>query len=163
MVSLIQKGQTYTRENNTLAAEQTLNSFKSLSENMQKGIKPVQDLQPLFSFLMTMDPPMPVPCEFTIGDICEFYMNEETNDCFMSLRSGNIGGLFGFFAEPKITEYRGTSFVSFGANIFVLFVEGYLLSSVILFAYRRIRKSQTARPPTSSFRSDPSALSVRGN
>jgi len=142
MVSLVREQITNVKQNNTFAINQTANKMKSLSENIQKDMKKFQNIEPVFNFLKMLDPIIPVPCEFMDGNFCRFYINESTYNCLTSLKTNEGTGL----TQPKIVEYKRASIITFGLNGLLLFTEGYLISSLILFIYRKIIKN---RPPTS--------------
>ena len=138
-VSLSKELQSNLRENNTLAYNQTWNKLRSLSENWSYEIMHTRNVRIISDFVKMIDPIIPVPCEFGVGAgvICEIYMNEETYNCFNSQGDATM-----FPFEPK---YKKASAVTFGFNVLLLFAEGYLISSVVLFAYREMRISSVRK------------------
>jgi ABC-type multidrug transport system fused ATPase/permease subunit len=161
-LSLWQEATTNAEKNDTYALNKTLEKMSALSGNWQKenekqGLTMTLPLQ-YFSaaFLKTINPVTPVPCEYSAGgsmiynpsmanDFCVFYISRDSYDCTEGLRKllspvkipVNITGQTE--QTERKEEYRQASAVTLGANILILFAEGYLLSSVILFIYRKKR------------------------
>jgi len=63
--------------------------------------------------------------------IHELYISRKTYDCVKSLD--------GVFREMNEHEYMQVSIFTLIFNFLFLFIEGYLLSAVVLFVYRKIR------------------------
>lgn len=147
MVLLIEEQLTNMEKNDTLAFNQTAEKGRLLFQNMQTDTEQIQvhfeSIEPVIHSISTIDPIFPVPCE-TIseiqGNVCEFYMSEETYNCFESFVSEDSGVMMDIFGETEKIEYKKASAITLGLNVLLLFVEGYLISSAILFIYRKIRK-----------------------
>lgn len=149
--SLITEASEYGSENE-LKFNQTFEELGLISQNMQTDLEAVETLFPILNFFLIIDPIFPVPCTFMAGfmhvtGLCEYYISEETYNCF-----GTVNPDFSsFFEGPKIKEYQPASLTAFGLNILLLFVEGYLISAVVLFIYRKIRgrgsKTAVLQPP----------------
>lgn len=131
------------KQNNTLTINQSINKIESLPSAYQ--------IYPIFIFLQTIDPIIPVPCGFFIRGniICEYYITEDTYSCIknkgleIEKTLGSLGSLIFKLSFPMFnvtSEYKKASIITQTLNILLLFIEGYLISSVILFAYRRLRK-----------------------
>lgn len=139
LVFLFEDYQNAFEENNSLVMNQTYTIMTYMFENMTSEINRIQNVMFISSFVMAIDPITPVPCEFISGNGCEFYTNEETYNCFKNLT-----------AEPGFLPfneagYKKASLVTLGLNFLLLFIEGYLISSVILFAYRKMKVSSAFR------------------
>ena len=138
-VSLIQEQQANIKQNNTLAINQTVSRMRFLSQNIQNDMRQIQNIEPIFNFVKTIDPFIPVPCEAMQGNVCEFYINKDTYNCFINLKSEKTTGI-NILAEPEINEYRVVSLPYLGLNVLLVFIEGYLISLIILFVYQKIKK-----------------------
>lgn len=151
VASLYERLDTYREQNDTSGITQTVDALESLSQNYKNDMKITEGVGPVLSIVLAIDPIVPVPCEFMVSGLtltpCQFYASEETYNCM----KGSIGGTISVFAEPEIKEYKGVSVATLGLNVLLLFVEGYLISAVVLFIYRKIRsrgnKTAVLQPP----------------
>ncbi len=152
------KRQENIKKNDTIAINQSTNDMKvtlqKLSNNLQKMseekyslIINIKDIKPVVWLIKSLDPILPVSCSLTVDDFCEdptnschesimspidncrHYYSKNTHDCLYSNAD------FVLFAE----EYRKISINILILNIILLFIEGYLISSMVLFAYRKVK------------------------
>lgn len=153
IVSLVQEQNDNIKQNNTLAFNETVKKSISLIQRMQNDADYLElnknekknkvFFEPVYSFLNVIDPALPVPCELQNTRFCEYYVNKQTYDCTIRMIGQNeTGGLNQavIFEKIPMKDYTKSSIINLGSNVLLLFVEGYLVSSLILFAYRKIRK-----------------------
>jgi len=146
--SVAKQKQVYIEQNNTKALEDIEIRLENLSNNFRIEVEKnrllkLADEEFFFHAFMNMkkiNPLLPFPCEHNIVDLrykhCRFYINEETYDCLANFTSPkNI--IFGFY-KKEMREYKKVSFFDISLNILILFIEGYLISCLILFCYRKI-------------------------
>ncbi len=138
-ISLYKELQDNINKNDTVVINQTMAKWLAMSQNMERDILRFEVIVPVFTFLNTIDPVFTLPCE-VIGSNCEFYINEDTYKCFFGMKDNNT---FLSLAEPP--EYKKASIATFSLNILILFAEGYLLSAVVLFGWRRTKKTRTRK------------------
>ncbi len=147
MLSVAKQRQVYIEQNNTEALEEIEIQSENLSNNFRSEVEKnrllkLADEEFFFHTFMSMkkiNPLLPFPCEHNIMDLrykhCRFYINEEAYNCFINFTSfENI--IFGF--NKEMIEYKKVSFFDISSNILILFIEGYLVSCLILFCYRKI-------------------------
>jgi len=138
IVALIQKNVVNMQQNNTDVIDQVNSEMKLLSQNKQKEIKPLQYSNSISAFVKIIDPIIPFPCEdLGKSNICSFYINKDTYDCLKNIDfSGNI------FSQPKMSVYKPLPLWIILLNVLLLFIEGYLVSSIVIFFYGKIRDKQ---------------------
>jgi hypothetical protein len=145
-VSLAKELQNYREQNDTLAIGQFISKNEPFFQNMQNEYehlaKAIGTMQPIINFVKIMDPVIPMPCEGTEGYYCEFYSGKDTYNCFQNVVSGDWlnENVFGSLFHTEIKEYKKASFVTFGLNTLLLFIEGYLVSCFIFWIYYKIKK-----------------------
>lgn len=145
-ISLFQELEATMKQNDSLAYERAFNKtvaspFFTEGQNYDELVRGAAYIS---IFIRTIDPFMSLPCEykydyynFLVNDFCEYYINKETYNCCASLpESSNIS----CFDTAK--PYKGVSLVTQGLNVLLLFLEGYLISCVALFAYRKVGKKK---------------------
>ena len=130
LASLVNEKNTASEQNTTLS-EQTLNRFDEILNKIEQDN--VYKNYIIFNIISTIDPFIEYPCEFTATDSCRHYINKDTYKCLYSSSTG--------FLPEK--DYRPVSITTSILNILLFFIEGYLISSVIIFLYRKIRKTTT--------------------
>jgi hypothetical protein len=152
VVTLIQKNIDNAQKNDTAAVNQVDSEMKLLAQNKQKEVKHLQYSESISAFVKIINPIVPFPCE-NLGksNVCQFYINKETYDCLKKL---DING--DIFSQPKMSVYKPVSLWIILLNVLLLFIEGYFVSSIIMFFYGKIRDKQVI---SSGMPSDSSAPS----
>lgn len=128
-----------TEQNDTLAIKQLLEDMLYLQEDTFRSMRePASVFYFCSALFIGAINPISMPCEmiydYVPADFCEFYMREDTYNCLKTLNVTTI---------PKTISdrvYKKASITQFVLNVLILFVEGYLISSVILFFYRRVKR-----------------------
>ncbi len=139
----------FRKRNDTSPVNTTINRLENLSESMTDEIVAiVNELLYLpaiysFAFIRVIDPFFPTSCEFYAGignyEFCQYYMSEETYDCIINALPGpnTFIGVDLWRDEFKSYTELGVPVLLF--NIIFLFIEGYIISCLIVFIYRKIR------------------------
>lgn len=91
-----------------------------------------------YKLITKIDLMFPLPCEILPEKNCKNYNNKESFECTIESRKYNP------FSEIDIIEvqnnYNPLTIFDIIINIFVLFFEGYLLSCLIIWFYRKVKK-----------------------
>lgn len=152
-LALIQEYNTAIEKNDTVSANLTFEKIKTRTEMLAPKVNETLKIQqyaeffvPAFLFIGKIDLLFPWSCEFfsyQYGNICRFYISEENFNCFTNFLTNqqNLtqGLVFFTFGEPKIPSYVPLSALDIFLNVFILFVDGYLISCLIVFGYDKFR------------------------
>ncbi len=127
-------------QNNTLLIEQLNKRGLELRKSINPAMLNLEKIEFIYVFIEKIDPFLNVPCELVRKSSCEHYGNKKTYDSSVALMS--ITSDFNIFEKPDIIEYRKASVFTALFNVVILFIEGYLLSSIILFIFRILKKTK---------------------
>lgn len=98
---------------------------------------------PLIFLFGLIDPIYPKPCELSGADSgCYWYISEDAYDCMGRESVYTEAGdgffvLYGFMGYGDIPAYRSLDIGEIALNLVFLFIEGYLVSALLLYGYRR--------------------------
>lgn len=146
----------YYNQNNTLAYNQTVEKLDNIRENMAEFeksniyLRDKKIIERLFFPMNKINPLFPVPCEWGISPVygrqtCVYYLNEKSYNClkeFLSFLNQNedpYTSTYTSILSTSLPDYKQISAFILTLNILVLFVEGYLISCLILFIHRTIK------------------------
>ncbi len=141
IASLFQQQEDSFKQKDMVAFNQTVEEMNTLREEMMNELKNIDKLEePSFLSLrviISIDPFFPMSCSYVTTDFCKFYISKESYDCSRDIASKS-------FALPpielKLKEYQRVSLAILGLHGLILFLEGYLISAVVLFSWRKLRK-----------------------
>ncbi|MCD6226357.1 MAG: hypothetical protein J7J93_00990 [Candidatus Aenigmarchaeota archaeon] len=145
--SLVKQIHVCIEQNNTECFEESQIILENLSNNFMNDLERnrlLKNEKIFFNVFMNMkkiNPLLPFPCEHNMDvKYCRFYISKETYDCYANFTiPENIifHIIFGFY-KKEMREYKKVSFFDISLNTLILFIEGYLISCLILFCYRKI-------------------------
>jgi hypothetical protein len=107
--------------------------FQPLREEIARHTGP--EVMTTLNFIRTLDPFLPVPCETTRSPSCRYYIQKPNYEL---LYSRGIPQLLLAVAAPPELFSHPTPF-DYTVNVALLIVEGYLISCIIFFIYRKTR------------------------
>jgi len=149
---VIREMNSYYDENRTDEAtiEQIEIKYRALRDKMFGGLD-LGGYFPIYITILTLDPFIPLPCEYPeytafslTKYFCEHYFNKETFNCYYN----TTPSIFGIDEQKAALSmgYKGPSFTSVVINILILFIEGYLISSVILLLLPYRKRKISIKP-----------------
>ncbi|MCD6215533.1 MAG: hypothetical protein B6U68_01965 [Candidatus Aenigmarchaeota archaeon ex4484_14] len=141
IASLFQQQEDSFKQKDMTALNQTVEKMDSLREEMTNELKNIDKLEEPISLslraIISIDPFFPTSCSYVTTDFCKFYISEKTYNCSRDIASKSFRLLP---IELKLKEYQRVSLAILGLHGLILFLEGYLISAVVLFSYRKLRK-----------------------
>jgi hypothetical protein len=130
---LHQEALKYIAENDSIALSGVVNESILLDKQARIDLEVSMLLVPpdILRLFAEFDPIFPVPCAypsygFTNWVPCEYYIINESYDCDTS--------------SSKTIPHAGISPLLLGINVALMFVEGYIISCIIVYGYKKIRK-----------------------
>lgn len=136
----------YYQQNNTKLFEKTISETEStLAElNEEFNTKIVEEVPfLLISSVSKIYPFFPISCEveFNPNKNCRYYSSKESYDCMLEFVNSAItdSQILSIF-NTSLPEYKKVSTSVIVLHFILIFIWGYLISAIILFAFRSIRK-----------------------
>lgn len=151
LTDLIKEQHTAFENNDTVTINETQKKINETFQVIGPEFKQLEDFWPVVEFIKFINPITPIPCELSLSDFCMFYTNEDTYNCFKSTEPPTSLSII----ELEVKPYKKVSISAFALSIMILFLEGYLISAVVLFSWRKLRKKMrkaSIRRPTVIFK-----------
>ncbi len=137
-------------QNDTLTINQTVTKIENLSNNFKQDIEKKEIISTygliFIGPMMIINPIYPGPCELGDSllntDFCVYYTSEESYNCLddLSEKIEKFSENSPIIMMISFPEYKQLSIFNIVANLIFLFIEGYLISSIILLIYRKLDK-----------------------
>ena len=112
--------------------------MRTASENLD-----IDNIVVIYNFMKFINPVMPLPCELESTNFCAHYASKETYDCFVDfedyLKGPSASVTAGLLSPTAMVEYRKSTFFTHVFSIIVLIIEGYLVSALVVFLYKKIK------------------------
>lgn len=104
--------------------------------------------KPAFNFISSISkiyPIFPVSCEIEVNPVkhCRYYFSKESYDCTLELytiMSGGDSDLMKSMFKSNFPDYKKISMLLILIHFILIFIWGYLLSAILLFAFRKIKR-----------------------
>jgi hypothetical protein len=141
-VKLIEK---YSEENNTGLLTETANELQSQIFYLDRKYNLDASESGVFyisSSISKIYPFFPVSCEVPINPnkFCRYYFTRESYDCTLEMYNITAGNIIFSVFDLNIPEYKKVSNLVIILHFILIFIWGYLISAVILFAFRGIKR-----------------------
>jgi hypothetical protein len=135
--TLVNKLSSDLSRNDTTSANQTIDSLRSLTGEISPTLNNLNSGINLFAPLIVekLNPLSPTPCEFARNFnseyFCANYVSIQTFACEKNLSQPFLLSI----VQYNPVEYRQVSYLVIGLNLLFLFIEGYLISCLIISGY----------------------------
>ncbi len=138
-MTLATKSHEVAASNDTEAKEEFMKEAGELSDKIKESTErlDIDNILPTHNFMKSINPFMPVPCEFDSTKFCMHYSSQESYDCVKSYIDSRPESEPVLVALSVQKKYKKLSLITHILNVIFLFTEGYLVSVLIILGYKK--------------------------